>query len=136
MRLLGIDYGVARIGLAFTDTSLDMILPLDAIDVRRQSDPIQFISDIVKERQIDSVVVGMPLGLGSSETTQSIHTRSFVTKLDEAIGKESLIVDESFSSVEAGSDLPLPGSGKGRSDGRLDSASACVILRRFLNGTV
>ena len=134
MRLLGIDYGMARIGLAFTDTSLDLILPLDAIDAKTIEDLVGFIQDIVVERHIDTVVVGLPLGIDASETAQSKHTRSFISQLNSVLDIDIVTIDESFSSVEAKTYL----SGdiyNSQSSGRLDSASACVILNRFLKQT-
>ena len=131
MRCLGIDYGIARIGLAFTDTTLDLILPLDAIDVRAISDPFSVIKNIVDERNIDEVVVGLPLRPDLSETEQSKHTRNFIAKLNIVLDKQICTVDESFSSKEAGTYMTYDAY-KDKSSGRLDSASACVILSRFL----
>tara|TARA_A100001037_G_scaffold110149_1_gene100450 strand:- start:849 stop:1256 length:408 start_codon:yes stop_codon:yes gene_type:complete len=131
MRLLGIDYGTARIGLAFTDTSLDLILPLGSINARID-DPFPIIKNIVSERIIDEIVVGLPLNKNSNDTEQSINTKSFIGKLGLILDKNIETVDESYSSVEAQGRMN-EGLSINKSDGRLDSASACVILSRFLD---
>ena len=90
--------------------------------------------EVAVEKNIDTVVVGLPLGIDASETAQSKHTRSFISQLNSVLDIDIVTIDESFSSVEAKTYL----SGdmyKSQSSGRLDSASACVILNRFLKQT-
>ena len=100
MRILGIDYGDKKIGLAFGDSSARVAVPLEVI--RNEGDvTIQELVRRVKEEDIDLVVVGVPLPQGNHSGVQLEKTRKFIETLAQAVSVPVVEEDESFTSVES-----------------------------------
>ncbi|HLD21069.1 MAG TPA: Holliday junction resolvase RuvX [Patescibacteria group bacterium] len=100
MRILGIDYGDKKIGLAFGDSSARVAVPLEVI--RNEGDvTIEALVRRVKEEDIDLVVVGVPLPQGNHSGVQLEKTRKFIDTLAQAVSVPVVEEDESFTSVES-----------------------------------
>ena len=100
MRILGIDYGDKKIGLAFGDSSARVAVPLEVI--RNEGDvTIEELVRRVKEEDIDLVVVGVPLPQGNHSGVQLEKTRKFIDTLAQAVSVPVVEEDESFTSVES-----------------------------------
>ncbi len=100
MRILGIDYGDKKIGLAFGDSSARVAVPLEVI--RNEGDvTIEELVRRVKEEDIDLVVVGVPLPQGNHSGVQLEKTRKFIETLAQAVSVPVVEEDESFTSVES-----------------------------------
>ena len=100
MRILGIDYGDKKIGLAFGDSSARVAVPLEVI--RNEGDvTIETLVRRVKEEDIDLVVVGVPLPQGNHSGVQLEKTRKFIDTLAQAVSVPVVEEDESFTSVES-----------------------------------
>lgn len=122
MRVLAIDLGLKRIGVALRLQGVD--LPLIAILRKNRKQAASELDLLLKRHKIDTLVVGVPI---SSPTEDEFRKRiAHFTSLLEFNGKV-VLVDESFSSKEASS---LKSKSK-KKDGRLDSLAALVILSRF-----
>ncbi|KKW32090.1 MAG: hypothetical protein UY76_C0042G0002 [Candidatus Uhrbacteria bacterium GW2011_GWA2_52_8d] len=100
MRILGIDYGDKKIGLAFGDSSARVAVPLEVIvnegDVTKEA-----LVRRVKEEDISLVVVGVPLPQGNHSSVQLEKTRKFIATLAQAAPVSVVEEDESFTSVES-----------------------------------
>jgi len=68
MKLLGLDVGKSRIGVAFCDTSVGIVFPRDVINVKSEKKAIEEISNIVKSEKIDKIIVGLPLNFNSTRS--------------------------------------------------------------------
>ena len=100
MRILGIDYGDKKIGLAFGDSGARVAVPLEVI--RNEGDvTIEELVRRVKEEDIDLVVVGVPLPQGNHSGVQLEKTRKFIDTLAQAVSVPVVEEDESFTSVES-----------------------------------
>ena len=131
MKIAAIDVGLKRIGVAFCfDTKT--ILPQNAIIRKGRKQASQDTSALLKEWQIEKLIVGLPKG-GSAEEEMERRIKHFVSLLDiENIEIE--YIDESFSSFEA-KEL-IKGKIKLKRDGRIDSLAAKIILERYLEKKV
>ncbi len=127
MKIAAIDVGLKRIGVAFCFNK-SVVLPQNAIIRKGRNQAAKELSTLLKEWQIDKLIVGLPKG-GSSEEEMTRRIKHFVSLLSiEDIDIE--YIDESFSSYEAKEEMK--GKVKQKRDGRIDSISAKIILERWL----
>ena len=133
-RILGIDHGTVRIGLALSDELELVASPLRTLDARAA--PEREIARIARDKRIARIVVGMPylLGGGRGEAAERVE------KFAEALGRELQheipieFVDERLSSVEAEASLSRSGiTDKKKRDEVVDQLAATVILQDYLN---
>lgn len=101
MNILGIDYGQKRIGLAWMQVGLDVILPFGV--VQKTSDEIvpDELFELIKNERIEKVVVGIPLGLEGEENANTKRVRAFADELKKQIDIPIEFVDERFTTHEA-----------------------------------
>ncbi len=134
-RVLALDYGERRIGVAITDPTRTIASPLTTL-VRRagKRPPWAEIARLVEEHEVGELVVGLPLDLGGNESEWTAEVRGFGDDLARRTGLPVHWVDERLSSVEA--ERVIRGMGLKRSrreeKGRIDAMAAALILRGFL----
>lgn len=127
MKYLAIDLGLKRIGLAYS-AHKDLVTPLQAIIRKNRNQASDEVKKAIKEWEIDTVVIGIPLG-GSSEDEMRRRIAHFMNLVD--FDGDVFYQDEAGSSLEA--ENMMKGEIKYIRDGRVDSISAMIILQRFLN---
>jgi putative Holliday junction resolvase len=126
MKYLAIDLGLKRIGLAYS-AHKDIVTPLEAVIRKNRNQAALEVKKIIKEWEVEALVVGIPLG-GSSEEEMRRRITHFVSLLD--FDGAVFFQDEAHSSSEA-KEL-LKGEMRTLRDGRIDSLSAMIILQRYL----
>ena len=132
-RILGIDYGERRMGLAISDPMGIIAKPLRVLDRERTPDYISEILDIVKAQDIHKIVVGLPLALKGGYSSQTKVVQDFIDKLRQT-GKISVVhIDERLSSVAAKRSLQEQGVKTGHEKGRIDETAAAIILQEYLD---
>lgn len=122
MRILGIDYGTKRIGLAISDESETLARELEIL---APAEFFQKISAIISEHEVGRVVVGLPLNMSGEDSAKTGEARSFAHRLEEVLGVPVEFMDERLSSAMAGH---LPGGKK-----NVDSLAAQIILQNYLD---
>lgn len=134
MRYLAIDYGIKRLGLAHCDGGETIVSPLCQLDntPNRPSEVIEKIKQIVQEQQFEAIVMGLPLNMDGSESSQAKITRSFAEKLAKAVGVPLHFQDERLSSSAADEMLDEVEMTSKRRKERRDMLAAYEILRDFL----
>ena len=131
MRLLGIDLGKARIGVAVAETEFDVVTPRSVIEatgtLRKDADLVLVVA---KKEEVKGIVVGIPVHDADPRPANVAHR--FADMLRES-GFEVSTVDEAMTTIE--SDQAMRDAGIKASQRRrlVDSASACRILTRFMN---
>jgi len=118
MNILGIDYGKKRIGLAWVQGGLDVVLPFGVTEE-------EGLPGLIKEEKIGKAVVGLPLGLDGGENDNTKRVRKFVDVLKMQTGIPVEFVDERFTSQQADR---MEGGTATR-----DEKSAMVILQSYLD---
>lgn len=131
--VLGIDYGDARIGVAITDSVGIMAHPLETI-TRKSTEPVQRVLELIDQRQVKQIVVGLPLRLDGSESESSKKARTFADELRDALGSSLPIhlADERFTTVAAAEKLHAAGKNARKQKGMIDQAAAVEILSDWL----
>lgn len=132
MKLLGVDYGTKRIGLATGDTSVSLAFPLKSVDVGDNDAVIQAVVDAAKEEDAERIVVGMPYRVTGEGETGDIEERvnEFVRSLGSATDLSVDTEDERFTTVIA--DRLRRESGRKGRDYDRDAKAAAVMLETYM----
>lgn len=131
-RILGIDYGMKRSGLAWTDPLQLVASGLEALDTPKLKARIH---QLVTEENLVAFVLGYPLQLDGSDTDSTEAVRTFATWLEKAFpGREIILWDERFSSRQAKEVMILAGVPKKRRQDKylINQVSATLILQDYL----
>ena len=133
MRILALDIGDKRIGVAVSDPLGILATPLTAIERTSDVKAIDAILEIVEEQDAREIVVGLPISLrgGFSEQTKSVA--AFVRKLEDRSAIPVSTADERYSTLEAERLLNQSKPKRARSRGEIDAAAAAVILQSHLD---
>lgn len=101
MNILGVDFGTKRIGLAWVNKDLGVVLPYGQIRGKDREEMLLNLAKFIKEEKIDKVVFGLPLTLGGQESPNSRRVRTFVDELKKIINVQVDFYDERLSSFAA-----------------------------------
>jgi putative holliday junction resolvase len=139
-RVLGIDVGERRIGLAISDPSGTLARPLTTVLVTGADEAVARIAALVEqlsceEDGLDAVVVGLPARLDGSPTGATPHVLAFIAALRARTSVTVATGDERLTSHEAETRLAVRERGWRRRKHKLDAAAAAVILQDFLDHT-
>lgn len=135
MRILGIDYGDSRVGVAITDPLLITAQGLETISYNGNDKILlKRLEEIVKEYEVTTIVVGMPLNMNGTKTERVEVTEKFIHKLKSRLGKiEIKTVDERLTTVEAHKTMNFLDINKKKKRGLVDTISAVYILETYIN---
>jgi putative Holliday junction resolvase len=136
--VLAFDFGRRRIGVACGDTLSRSASPLAAVSNSAAGPSWSVVESLMRDWQPDLIVVGLPYNADGSESGMSVHARDFSDELARRYALPVHLVDERYSSLEAGSRLKAEresGARKRRvTKTDVDAAAACVILERWFAG--
>ena len=134
MKIMALDVGDRRIGVALSDPTGMLATPVGAVDrVTAQPSAIDEILSIAREQCADLIIVGLPLSLSGQEGAQARAVRIFVADLSAQSGLPVDVVDERYSSVQAQRLLRDTTPRSSRDRGRIDASAAAVILQAYLD---
>jgi putative Holliday junction resolvase len=133
--VLAFDFGRRRIGVACGDTLSRSASPLAAVSNTAAGPSWSVVDSLMRDWQPDLIVVGLPYNADGSESGMSVQARDFSGELARRYALPVHLVDERYSSLEAGSRLKAEresGARKRRvTKTDVDAAAACVILERW-----
>lgn len=127
-KILAIDYGEKRVGLATAITELKVALPFGIIENNGYPELIAEITEVCRKEKIDNIVVGVPSGLSGKPTEQTIRTKKFIEILREKVGLPVEEQSEIFTSHEARGIFKDAGVKKKH----IDESAATLILADYL----
>ena len=131
-RVLGVDYGDSRIGLAMSDPIKIIASPFKTILNEGNEKCLQVFQSLIKEKDVEAIVVGLPIGLKGQETVQTKKVREFVNLL-YALKLPIHLEDERLSSVSAEKSMIQQNIKTGHNKGLIDQRAAAIILQQFLD---
>ncbi len=107
MRVLALDYGSARCGVAISDVTGTLATPLDVVARPGTKKGMARVVELVRAREVERVVVGLPLGLSGHDTDQTLEAREFAANLQRRLGKRIPVEleDERFTTALAQRDI-------------------------------
>jgi putative Holliday junction resolvase len=131
-RVLGLDLGSARIGVAISDPERRVAVPLGTVRTGAPED-VRTVAALVREHDVAEVVVGHPVGLSGRPGEAARHAERFAEALRGLLPVPVVLHDERLTTVEAERRLAGPGvRGRARRE-RVDEAAATVILQSYLD---
>jgi putative pre-16S rRNA nuclease len=122
-RVVALDYGAARCGVAVSDPTGTLATPLEAILRPRTRRGFNRLLALVREQDAVAVVVGLPLSLSGEDSAQTLETRDFAARLAERLSVPVRLFDERFTTALAQ---------RRRGDAPEDSRAAAVLLEDWL----
>jgi len=131
-RVLGLDLGDARIGVAISDAARRMAVPLGTVRTGAPAD-VRAIAGIIREQGVTLVVVGHPLLLSGEAGERAHHAERFAGAIEKALGVPVRLQDERLSTVEAERALRESGTSGRDRRGTIDRSAATVILQAWLD---
>lgn len=134
-RKLGIDYGVARTGIAITDELGITAQGLETITSNGNDKIIlRRLAEILENYEIDTFVVGNPLNMDGTKSERSIETEAFIHKLKSRFNKIEIVqVDERLTTVEAHKTMNMLNIDNRKKKQIVDTISAVYILESYIN---
>ena len=135
MRVLGIDYGDARVGLALSDPLGITAQGLETVDYKGNDKfLLRRLDEIFEQYEVDTIVVGMPYNMNGSSSFRVEATEKFIHKLKCKYNKMKIVtVDERLTTVEAHRTMNDLGINKNKKKMLVDTISAVYILEKYLN---
>lgn len=133
LRILGIDYGDARVGLALSDITKTLAGGIGNVKVSGLNSAVTAVSERIKDEQIEKIVCGLPVNMNGTEGDRALRVREFAKRLSEKTGLEVEFIDERRTTVMAHSFMNETGThGKKRKES-VDTLSAQIILQTYLD---
>ncbi len=133
MRVLAIDFGMKRMGLAVSDALGITAQGLPTLSRTRLDDDLKKIRELTEEYSTERVIVGNPIGHGGGETTMSRHAAEFAEKLRRRVNCPVHLWDERLTSVEANRALRATGLSLGKRRQAVDRVAATLLLQSYLD---
>ena len=138
MRVLGVDVGARRIGLAISDRSRTLARPLTTLEIASAADAVDRVADTIarlldEEDGLDMVVVGLPVKLDGSASVETARAVEFIEGLRSRVPIVILTEDERLTSREAESRLAVQERDWRKRKEKLDAAAAAIILQDYLD---
>lgn len=134
-RILGVDPGEARVGLAISDELGMLAHPLETIEVKKR-DPIAAIREVVESKDVGKVIVGVPRNMDGTFGPAAAKSKELIAKLKEVIACPVIAWDERLTTVSA--TRALHEAGRKAKDHRkvIDQVAAQVLLQSWLDGQI
>ena len=133
MKILGLDYGESRIGIAVSDALGMIATPLDTVCEKDRSLQLEKTAEVARQNRIEKLVVGYPKHMDGTIGHRAEYTEEFAKDLSEMLKVPYVMWDERLSSTEAHRILEAGGvSGKKRKT-KVDKIAAVIILQGYLD---
>ncbi|MGH2427981.1 MAG: Holliday junction resolvase RuvX [Candidatus Limnocylindria bacterium] len=131
-RLLGVDHGSRRIGLAIADTETGMAFERPALRRRGTDADLAALAALARAEGVALIVIGLPFNMDGSEGAQAQAAREFAAALSAA-GLTVTLEDERLTSWQAAGELTSAGRRPDRRSGVVDSSAARILLQQYLD---
>lgn len=133
MRLMALDIGDRRVGVALSDPGRRLSRGLQVIQRRSKEADMALIASLVDEHEVEKIIVGHPLRLDGSVGEQARRVEGYAAELEEAVGVPVVFWDESYSTERARQVMIEAGSKRSDRKRRLDAVAAAVILQDYMD---
>ena len=134
MRVLAIDHGTKRMGVAISDELGMIAQPLEFIPAEPFANFLTRLKEILKEKQVELILVGMPRNMNGSYGPAALKVQEFVTVLKDAVTIPIQTLDERLTSVQAHRLLTEAEVSGRQRKGKVDKSAAAILLQSYLDG--
>ena len=133
MRILAIDYGSQRIGLALSDPTGTLARPLPFVPAKGDAKLARELADLAKKEECHLILLGLPRHMDGSVGEAAAKVQAFAVLLGQATTIRIQLIDERLSTVQASRQLQEAGRNARQQRGRIDSEAAAVLLQGYLD---
>lgn len=134
MRLLGIDYGHKRIGIALSDVLEVMASPLEILQRQSLAKDLDYLAALARKHEVGKIVVGLPVNMDGSEGELAAQARAFADALTTRLGIPVELYDERMTTLQADRMLTEEADlSRGRRKEVRDKIAASLILQSYLD---
>ena len=131
-RLVALDLGAKRVGVAVCDELRITVTPLSLIERRSRKDLLRHVAEIVEGYDARGLIIGWPLNMDGTEGFAAENAKRLAENFRRSLNVPVYLQDERLTSVEARSAMRAAGEKNEATDRRIDSESAALILRDFI----
>ena len=133
-KIMGLDVGTKRIGIALSDFLLLTAQPCETINREPEESAIQKITNIIKENSVKKIIIGLPKNMNGTIGSQAEDCMNFSNLLKKNLEDVEIIFeDERLTSRQAENILAMQGKKYTKNKGLVDLKSACIILQQYLD---
>jgi len=133
MRKMALDYGEVRIGIAFSDLLCIIASGYETYTRKDLDKDLTYLDSLAKEKEVDTIVLGLPINMDGTEGERAIATRTFGEQLKEKTGLPVVYLDERLTSVSAERLLISADVRRENRKKVIDKVSATIILQDYLD---
>jgi putative Holliday junction resolvase len=134
MRILALDHGTVRIGVATSDETKLIATPLEYISAAPFADFLARLKEIIREKEIELIVVGMPRNMNGSYGPAALKVEDFVAALKNAVTIPIRTWDERLTSAQANRFLLEGNVRRDERKEKVDKMAAAILLQSYLDG--
>ena len=132
-RFLAIDSGEKRVGLALSDPTKIIAKPFKSISYTNQDDLLNKISLIIEQKNVEKIILGLPIGLKGQKTAQTNRVLEFYNLIKDKNDIQIVLEDERLSSISAKKSLVLQNIKTGHNKALIDETAAAIFLQLYLD---
>lgn len=132
-RFLAIDFGEKRVGLALSDPTKIIAKPFKSISYTNQNDLLNKISLIIEQKNVEKIILGLPIGLKGQQTAQTNRVFEFYNLIKDKNDIQIVMEDERLSSISAKKSLVLQNIKTGHNKALIDETAAAIFLQLYLD---
>ena len=133
MKLLGLDWGSKRIGIAISTNSTGIALPLRTLSRTSWTNDVSTIKNIIETHNVSMIIIGLPLLLSGKLGQQALDIKNAVTNLQTEIEIPINLFDERLTSQQSYKILKETQTKNSKIDEKIDEVSACLILQSYID---
>lgn len=133
MRILALDHGTVRIGVAVSDEMKMIALPLEYIPAEPFADFLARLMEILREKEVELILIGMPRNMNGSYGPAALKVQEFASGLTSAITVPIKLWDERLTSTQANRFLIEGGVRRDQRKQKVDKAAAAILLQSYLD---
>jgi putative Holliday junction resolvase len=133
MRILAIDHGTKRMGLALTDELKMIAQPLEFFPAEPIQPFLNRLKELIREKEVELILVGMPRNMDGSYGPAALKVQEFVVVLKEALGIPIKTWDERLTSAQANRFLVQGGVRRDQRKEKVDKMAAAILLQSYLD---
>ena len=133
MRKMALDYGEVRIGIAFSDILNIIANGYETYTRKNLESDLEYLNKLVKEKEVDTIILGLPINMDGTEGERALATREFGDLLAEKTGLVVKYLDERLTSASAERMLIEADMRREKRKQVIDKISATIILQNYLD---
>jgi putative holliday junction resolvase len=134
MRILALDHGTKRIGVAVSDETRTIAQPLEYIPAEPFADFLVRLRQLIREKEVELILVGLPRNMDGSYGPAAEKVQTFVAALKNAVVVPIKTLDERLTSAQANRVLIQGGVRRDKRKSKVDKMAAAILLQSYLDG--